>query len=503
MFAAGYIHFRRSELPVLKEHLHSKATQAASSLGSQLDLALGAGDRSLVEAAVTGVVADQDFRYVQVLDERGGLVYQTGQRPEGALTRGEPLVAVEGGGTVRAWAAVSLEGLQLGRVAVVLDTARVEAVRRWNERLALIAVVLWCGAVAYSLRFSRAFVRPIRRMMQFSHKVASGQLDQRLSCGGTGELKELEDYLNGMTAELAAREKERQEAALRAELMQRDLLTASRMAGMAEVATGVLHNVGNVLTSLNVSVSLLEDKIRASRVSALARSVELYEREPGGLPGLLGTERGRVFPEYLTSLTQHLVEENEHLLRELASASRNVEHIKNIVAMQQSYAHVTAQRERLDMAQLLDDALKMGEGSFARHGIELVKEYGDVPEVVTDRHKLLQIIVNLISNARHAIKDTGRGGRISVRLQRRDDGVAIDVVDTGVGIAAENLARIFQHGFSTKKNGHGFGLHSSANSATELGGSLVVASGGPGHGATFTLELPLVAPQRAGAELPN
>jgi signal transduction histidine kinase len=178
-------------------------------------------------------------------------------------------------------------------------------------------------------------------------------------------------------------------------------------------------------------------------------------------------------------------------------------HIKNIVARQRSYAHATPHRERLDMSELLDDALKIGEESFARHGIELVKEYGAVPEVVTDRHKVMEIVVNLIANARHAIEETGRGGRIIVRLQARDQSLAIDVADTGVGIAAENLARIFQHGFTTKKDGHGFGLHSSANSATELGGSLAVVSDGPGGGATFTLQLPLVAPQRPATGLPN
>jgi signal transduction histidine kinase len=500
VFAAGYIHFRRGELPVLKEHLHRKVRHAASILGSQLDVALGAHDPSLIEAAVTRVVGDPDFRYVEVQDDRGRALFQRGRRPDGELTGGEPKVAVESGDTVRAWAAVSLEGLHLGRVAVVLDTARVEEVRVWNERLALIAVILWCAAIVCSLRFSRAFVRPIRRMMEFSRTVASGQFDQRLSCGGSGELRELQDYLNAMAGELAARERLRHEAAQRAELMQRDLIAVSRMAGMAEVATGVLHNIGNALTSLNVSVSTLEEKIRGSRVSALARSVELYESEPGGLPALLGTERGKVFPQYLSSMTQHLVDEKELLLRELTSVARNVDHIKNIVARQQSYAHVTAHRERLDMSELLDDALKIGGGSFSRHGIELVKEYGDLPEVVTDRHKVMEIVVNLISNARHAIKETGRGGRITLRLRQSDEGLAIDVADTGIGIAAENLARIFRHGFTTRKNGHGFGLHSSANSAAELGGSLSAASDGPGHGATFTLHLPLVAPLRQAAE---
>jgi signal transduction histidine kinase len=270
---------------------------------------------------------------------------------------------------------------------------------------------------------------------------------------------------------------------------------------MAEIATGVLHNVGNVLTSLSVTVSVVGDKLRDSKISALSRGIKLFAGEPGGLPAFLATEKGKLFPPYLVSVTEHLAEENGQLIEELESVASNVEHIKSIVAMQQTYARVTAHNERLDMGLVIDDALTMGEVSFARHGIEIVKEYGEVPPVFTDRHKILQILLNLISNARHALKDgAGGAGQLTVRLRSAGERIAIDVGDTGVGIPTENLCRIFQHGFTTKKEGHGFGLHAAANSARELGGTLIAASGGPGQGATFTLELPAEAPVPTGAE---
>jgi signal transduction histidine kinase len=322
-------------------------------------------------------------------------------------------------------------------------------------------------------------------------------------------VKELEDYLNAMTRELEAKENERREAAVRAQAMQRELLSVSRMAGMAEVATGVLHNVGNVLTSLNVSVGLVGEKIRGSKVSTLSRSVELVAAQPGGMPAFLATDKGKLFPKFLATMAEHLSEENAQLIGELESVARNVEHIKTIVAMQQTHARGVAFREELVLSELIDDALRMGAVSFERHQIEVVKEYGDVPQLVTDKHKLLQILLNLISNARHAIKDSETGGRLIVRLGRKQDRIVIQIADTGVGIPPENLSAIFQHGFTTKKEGHGFGLHSAANAARELGGSLVAASPGPGQGATFTVEIPiapaeggLVAPSRAGA-LPN
>jgi signal transduction histidine kinase len=270
------------------------------------------------------------------------------------------------------------------------------------------------------------------------------------------------------------------------------------MAGMAEIATGVLHNVGNVLNSLNVSVSMISDQVRASRVSGLTRSIELVDNFPGGLPAFLGTEKGKVLPSYLTSVSKRLSEEQTKVLDELASVNRHVDHIKTIVAMQQSYARPSGVKENVAIASLIDDALHMGESSFAKHGIEIVKDYSATLTIATDRHKLLQIMINLISNARHALKDyrAAMGDelvglqQLIVRVRSTATTVTIVIADTGVGIPAENLEKIFRHGFTTKQGGHGFGLHASANAARELGGTLNVASDGPGLGASFTLELP-------------
>jgi C4-dicarboxylate-specific signal transduction histidine kinase len=171
--------------------------------------------------------------------------------------------------------------------------------------------------------------------------------------------------------------------------------------------------------------------------------------------------------------------------------------------MQQSYARPSGVKELVAIGPLVDDALHMGESSFAKHGIEIVKDYSDEIIIATDRHKLLQIMINLISNARHALKDKSatmpdhRGPhQLIVRVRSTPNTLAIAVADTGIGIPAENLEKIFRHGFTTKQGGHGFGLHASANAARELGGSLHVSSDGPGTGATFTLELQVAANER-------
>jgi signal transduction histidine kinase len=127
--------------------------------------------------------------------------------------------------------------------------------------------------------------------------------------------------------------------------------------------------------------------------------------------------------------------------------------------------------------------------------VEVVREFGNVPPMNVEKHKILQILVNLVSNAKHACQESERADkRLTVRVANGDGRIKISVIDNGVGILPENLARVFNHGFTTRKDGHGFGLHSGALAAKEMGGSLNVHSDGPGQGAAFTLELPCPKP---------
>jgi signal transduction histidine kinase len=382
--------------------------------------------------------------------------------------------------------------MRLGSVDVVLSTARLDGLERWAQRLAFAMFAIWLVMLVQSIAFARKFVSPIFTMMEFSRKVAGGALAERMTAPAPGELDELREYLNRMTADLQNRELERQRAQTEAAAMQRELLSLSRMAGMAEIATGVLHNVGNVLNSLNVSVSVVGDQLRGSRVKGLHKSIELYATHPGGLPAFLSTPKGKLLPDYFASVSKQLTDENGRMLDELSSISRNVEHIKAIVATQQNYTRATGIVEDVNVEDLVEEALRMGESSFAKHGIAIRRDYEAAVRTTTDRHKLLQILVNIVSNARQAL--AGRPDpRLIVTIAATNAGVTIALKDTGVGIPAENLERIFAHGFTTKPEGHGFGLHSSANTARELGGSLEVASDGVGHGATFTLTLPLTS----------
>ncbi|HYO68012.1 MAG TPA: ATP-binding protein, partial [Archangium sp.] len=271
---------------------------------------------------------------------------------------------------------------------------------------------------------------------------------------------------------------ERKAAEARLGELHRGLMDASRQAGMAEVATGVLHNVGNTLNSVNVSAGIVAERIRGLRVSSLEKAVQLLRENEARLSTFLTEDpRGKQLPAYLEVLTRQLTQDKEAVLSELQALCDGVEHIRVVVGMQQQYARFSGVVEQVSLPELIDGAVRLQAASFGKAGIELRREYAAVPPIWVDRHKLLQILLNLLSNARHAVKESGRpDGCLTIRVASVDPGrLCIIVTDNGAGIAPEHVPLLFTHGFTTKKDGHGFGLHTSARAAEELGGSLSCA----------------------------
>ena len=289
------------------------------------------------------------------------------------------------------------------------------------------------------------------------------------------------------------------EAEARLEEAHKQLLENSRHAGMAEVATGVLHNVGNVLNSVNVSTTLLADQVKKSKLDSVSRVAALLQENAADLGTFMMQDpRGRRIPAFLVELAKHLTAEQSSALVELTELHKNIEHIKDIVSMQQNFAKASGMTERIMIGELIDDSLRINELALRRHNVKLIREYQTpLPEITVDRHKVMQIMINLVRNAKYACDDSGTENKqITVRLSHAGGRITIAVADNGVGIPPENLNRIFNHGFTTRKNGHGFGLHSGALAAKEIGGVLTAQSEGPGKGASFVLELPLLPPEK-------
>lgn len=311
--------------------------------------------------------------------------------------------------------------------------------------------------------------------------------------GAREGLREAREELTTINAELEQRVAERT-AELQA--AQQRLVDAARRAGKAEIATSVLHNVGNVLNSVNVSVGLVNGKLQNSPAKKLTKVVEMIKEHEGDLGAFLTEDaRGKQLPKYLEMVTELLSRDTLATLDELTVLNKSVEHIKRVVSAQQANAAGPAVVEQIDVPGLLEDALNVSIFPADQARLKLVREYEETGVIRGDKHMVLQILINLISNAKHAVQgNEGGEKRIVFRVgtQEGEGGamLRIEIVDSGVGITAENLTRIFNHGFTTKPGGHGFGLHAAANAAHQMGGSLTAHSEGPGRGARFVLDLP-------------
>lgn len=291
------------------------------------------------------------------------------------------------------------------------------------------------------------------------------------------------------------------EAEIELEKTHQLLVRASRQAGMSEIASNMLHNIGNVLNSINTSIATVVRIANELNIERIANAGDLLQELIQHCETAAKNEKMVKVPAYLIALSQQFESKQEVMLAELESLAHNVYHVEQILKTQQSYAANVSVLQKAYIADLLADAVRMCVDSFERHNIELDKQIIDDPEIQTEKHKVLQILVNLLMNAKDACVDAGTvEGRITIKtFKENSDTICVSVRDNGIGITPEHMEKIFSHGFTTKTEGSGFGLHSSANMAAELGGTLKVASEGSGQGSIFTLKIPLVAKESDAA----
>ncbi|UCE49960.1 MAG: PAS domain S-box protein [Phycisphaerales bacterium] len=301
--------------------------------------------------------------------------------------------------------------------------------------------------------------------------------------------QENQDYIIAIARDIT--ERRRTETKLKS--AQEELLETAREVGQAEVATGVLHNAGNVLNSISVTAESIEKRVRNSKISCLSDVVKLLQDNVKELGRFMTVEeRGKKIPALLANLSTELIDEQQRCLESLEALTKHVEHVGEIIQLQQSHSKAKDLLEATTVASVVEDTLEINAEVLERNGIKITKDISDLPTILLDRHKLLQIMTNLISNAAQALAESSRADKtVTIRTKEIETGrLKIEISDNGVGIPQENLTRIFEHGFTTREKGHGFGLHSTALSVGELNGSIVAHSDGPDKGATFTIELP-------------
>ncbi len=379
--------------------------------------------------------------------------------------------------------------MALLRVMLSLDWFRgmVEGVRA-EVVYAFISVLLLTGMVHLE-----ALLKERRRVEEAEQK-AQARLQSQVQ-EQTAELIRANEELQEKAATLKAEITRRERAQAEREKTHQELLKVSRAAGMSEVATGVLHNVGNVLNSINISASIVAEHLNEFNIANIARAANLMREHADDIGHFLTDDpKGRQLPDYLAQLASHLSAEQTLLVKEIGFVKMKIDHVKEIVAAQQNYGKVMGLEERVRIEDLIQDVFRIHASELAQHNVQIHQDCPpSLPEILVDKHKVLQILLNLLSNAKHAVVDSGREDKqVTVRVTNGDNRLRIAMSDNGVGIAPVTLRRIFNHGFTTRKSGgHGFGLHSGALAAKEMGGSLHAESEGPGMGATFTLEIPI------------
>lgn len=293
----------------------------------------------------------------------------------------------------------------------------------------------------------------------------------------------------------------RKKAEAEKEKLYQQLMNASRQAGMADVASSVLHNVGNVLNSINVSTDTLLKTLRKPMVGDVCRIAALFNEHQGNLQAFLTVDpKGKQIPSYLGLVAESLRGSHQAIHHELDSLVKKVDHIKQVITSQQDIARAGSIREPVLVEDMMEQALMMAMPEPEKYHIRVVREYGPIPPMMTDRHQVLQVLVNLIANAKNAMVEHAASMHCLTLRLGVPSGSAVarlEVIDTGGGIKAEHLPKLFAQGFTTRKAGHGLGLHSSAIVAKNLGGTLQAKSAGEGQGATFTLDLPLALTEAA------
>ncbi len=382
----------------------------------------------------------------------------------------------------------------------------------WITVYALAVIASGFAAYFIARRFQLGVATPLVTLANTALRVMH-ERDYRTSrpVGGCSEVADLSKALNAMISEIGRRDArlafqvealnreigERRTAEQTLRDNQHAMIRLSREAGMAEVAAGVLHNIGNALTSITVSSDLIDSLLANSRrrpVTSLRKLLDadsshtgiVFSAHPDG-PEL------RALLDNIAGTIQADIDETAELM---AMMRTGIAHLKRIVSSQQSLARTTHVSELILLSDPLHEAIMLAR-TISPHAAPINECPTDPIQVYADRSMVVQILLNLLINAHEAlVGQTSPPASIRVSIGAPDeDHVPVSVTDNGVGIAPEKLVSIFSYGYTTKPDGHGFGLHNAANAARLMGGSLAVESPGLGLGATFTLRLRLHRPE--------
>ncbi len=273
----------------------------------------------------------------------------------------------------------------------------------------------------------------------------------------------------------------------------KELVEKAHKAGMADIATDIVHNVGNVLNSVKTSVQVIDDVLKHSMVFSYQKANEMLRENQDNLERfLIEDERGKLLIQYFIKLEEGLFAEHQDLKTTTDRLKNMVDAIADIVSAQYSYANVDWLVEEVNLEKTVEEALSVIQQQLDSYHVKVVTQFVEIESIPIQRIKLLHSLINIFKNACEAMYETEKNQRIlniSINYsQENEKAVVITIRDNGIGIAPENLERIFSYGFTSKKGRYGLGLHSCANYMTEMGGKIWAENNPDGMGVSFFLK---------------
>lgn len=345
--------------------------------------------------------------------------------------------------------------------------------------------------------FRNKVSKPLEQFVQATHEIESGRPTVSLPTNRVDEIGTLSRSFESMAEKIRnSNEILREKVEQRTKELQESQKVAmqnAHAAGMAEIATNILHNIGNTINSVNLSILEMEELIEKSPTKNLERALKMIEENQDHLADYLTQDpKGKLLPNYLAELSKSVAENRQSSLETFQYLLRKIKMIEDIVISQQQYVKLGVFSETVDMKEVVNESIGLLNLGKPRENFRLITQMADSLEVSAQKVKIMQIVVNLLKNAVESVEmnPASVDKFIEIQLFQKENFVHLIIKDSGQGISQENLQKIFGHGFTTKKTGHGFGLHFCANAAHELGGTLHAESAGEGQGATFILRLP-------------
>jgi PAS domain S-box-containing protein len=276
------------------------------------------------------------------------------------------------------------------------------------------------------------------------------------------------------------------------EKMHKKNIDMAHAAGMAEMASDTLHNVGNVLNSIKISAESISETFRTGTYDFknLIQATNLLNQKFNCTDDFIANDpNNKKLLEYLVLFSDGLQQEKLQTLENIDRLLKGVRVVENIVAAQQTYASLESMMDSHNLKDIVEDSITLKNDLLERYSIKIEKDFKSVNKVHVQKSKLVHILLNLIHNAADAmVSEPPEQRKLSFVIEQSEGAVFLEVKDSGQGIPTDKHQKIFTHGYTTKDDGHGFGLHSSAKYMAEMNGKIWVENNVDQSGVTFILQ---------------